>query len=97
MPFSLLSGKSTWVKNFLESEDGAAGSYNLLSGAEIMRRMTNEGNERNPRDFTFVKDRRFSNGVKESFQDKANKCLTRFLDMAARKRRNYIIEEKSNT
>jgi len=91
------AGKSTWVKSFLESEEGAAGSYNLLSAAEMLRRMTNEGNERNPRDFTFVRSQRFSNGVKESFQDKANKCLSRFLEMAARKRRNFIIEEKSNT
>ena len=63
----------------------------------MFKRMTSMGTDRNPRDFTFVRDRRFSNGVKESFQDKANKCLSRFLDMAARKRRNYIIEEKSNT
>ena len=85
------------MNTFLASEEGQAGNYHVLSAMEMFKRMTSQGLDRNPRDFTFVRDRRFSNGVKESFQDKANKCLARFLDMAARKRRNYIIEEKSNT
>ena len=81
----------------LASEEGKEKNYNLLSAPEIFKRMTSMGVDRNPRDFTFVRDRRFSNGVKESFQDKASKCLSKFFDLASRKRRNYIIEEKSNT